>query len=111
MIELLIFLAIYLIIGFPILKEAVENIFHGELFDENFLMCVATIGAFIMGEYDEAVMVMVLYRVGEWLEDKAVDKNKDTYNTCRNDDCVEQTKRNFCDTNTAGRNWNHKNNC
>ncbi|MDO5441848.1 MAG: heavy metal translocating P-type ATPase, partial [Bacillota bacterium] len=78
MIEFIIFLAIYLIVGGGIVKEAIENVIHGEWFDENFLMCVATIGAFIMGEYSEAIIVMVLYRIGEWLEDKAVDKSRDS---------------------------------
>lgn len=76
--KLLIFLAIYLIVGGGIIKEAIENIFHGEFFDENFLMFVATVGAFIMGEYSEAIIVMVLYRIGEWLEDRAVDKSRDS---------------------------------
>ncbi len=78
MIKLIIFLVIYLIIARNILKEAFENIIHGEVFDENFLMCVATIGSFVMGDYTEAIMVMVLYRIGEWLEDKAVDKSRDS---------------------------------
>ncbi len=78
MIKLIIWLVIYLIIAKNILKEAAENIIHGEIFDENFLMCVASIGSFIIGEYDEAVMVMLLYRIGEWLEDKAVDRSRDS---------------------------------
>lgn len=78
MLELIIWLVIYLIIARNILKEAIENIIHGEIFDENFLMCVASIGSFVMGEYHEAVMVMLLYRIGEWLEDKAVDRSRDS---------------------------------
>ena len=78
MLELVIWLALYLIIGWNILKEAAENIVHGEIFDENFLMCVASLGSFVMGEYHEAVMVMLLYRIGEWLEDRAVDKSRDS---------------------------------
>jgi len=69
--ELIICLALYLIIGGKILLQAARNIAHGIVFDENFLMVVATIGSFALGEYDEAVMVMVLYRIGEWLQDKA----------------------------------------
>ena len=78
MLELIIWLVIYIIIARNILKEAIENIIHGEIFDENFLMCVASIGSFVMGEYHEAVMVMLLYRIGEWLEDKAVDRSRDS---------------------------------
>lgn len=65
-------LVAYLVAGFEALKEAVENIFHGHVFDENFLMTVASIGAFCVGEYYEGVAVMVLYTVGEWLQGKAV---------------------------------------
>ena len=74
--EFLIFFVIYLAVGWRILLQAARNIAHGVIFDENFLMCVATIGSFALGEYDEAVMVMVLYRIGEWLQDKAVDKSR-----------------------------------
>ena len=65
-------LAAYLVAGFEVLREAVENIFRGHIFDENFLMTVASIGAFCVGEYHEGVAVMVLYTVGEWLQGKAV---------------------------------------
>ena len=66
----------YLLSGFSVLKEAVENIAHGEIFDENFLMTVASIGAFCIGEYPEAVAVMLLYELGEWLQDKAVGSSR-----------------------------------
>ena len=66
--EFAIFLVPYLIIGFSVIKEAIENIFHGEFFDENFLMTVATIGAFAIGEYPEAVLVMLLSQIGEMFE-------------------------------------------
>ena len=66
----------YLAVGWPVLKEAAENILHGELFDENFLMSVASIGAFCIGEYPEAVAVMLLYSIGEALQDKAVDRSR-----------------------------------
>ena len=65
------FLVPYLIIGFSVIREAVENIFHGEFFDENFLMTVATIGAFAIGEYPEAVFVMLLSQIGETFESMA----------------------------------------
>ena len=66
----------YLLAGFSVLKEAVENITHGEIFDENFLMTVASIGAFCIGKYPEAVAVMLLYEIGEWLQDKAVGSSR-----------------------------------
>lgn len=66
----------YLLAGFSVLKEAVENIAHGEIFDENFLMTVASIGAFCIGKYPEAVAVMLLYEIGEWLQDKAVGSSR-----------------------------------
>ena len=65
------FLVPYLIIGFSVIREAVENIFHGDFFDENFLMTVATIGAFAIGEYPEAVLVMLLSQIGETFESMA----------------------------------------
>ncbi|MEO2522169.1 heavy metal translocating P-type ATPase, partial [Enterococcus faecalis] len=57
-------------------KRAVTNIFRGEVFDENFLMSVATIGAFFIGEYPEAVAVMLFYQVGEWFQSAAVDQSR-----------------------------------
>ena len=68
----------YLLVGFGVLKEAVENILHGELFDENFLMSLASIGAIGIGEYGEAAAVMILYQLGEFLQDKAVDSSRDS---------------------------------
>lgn len=69
-------LAAYLLVGFDILQEAFSNILHGELFDENFLMTVASIGAICIGELPEAVLVMLLYRVGEYLQGLAVAKSR-----------------------------------
>jgi len=69
-------LAAYLIVGGDILWRAVKNIVHGEVFDENFLMSLATIGAFAIGEYPEAVAVMLFYQVGELFQDIAVDKSR-----------------------------------
>jgi Cd2+/Zn2+-exporting ATPase len=71
-VPLALFLAAYAILGFGVLREAVSNLFGGTVFDENFLMSVATIGAFVIGEYPEAVAVMLFYRVGEWFEHRAV---------------------------------------
>ena len=72
----IIFIVSYTIVGFDILKEAIENIFKGEVFDENFLMSVATIGAFIIGEFPEAVAVMLFYQIGELFQSYAVDKSR-----------------------------------
>ena len=66
----------YLIVGFEILKKAVRNIKRGKVFDENFLMSVATIGAFAIGEFPEAVAVMLFYQIGELFQDFAVDKSR-----------------------------------
>ncbi|MGM9573897.1 MAG: heavy metal translocating P-type ATPase [Hominicoprocola sp.] len=70
------FLAAYLAAGFGILKEAAENLVHGELFDETFLMALASIGAVCIGEYGEAAAVMILFQLGEFLQDKAVDSSR-----------------------------------
>ncbi len=72
---LYIFLVGYLIVGLPVVYSALKNIFKGNFFDENFLMSLATICAFFVNEYSEAVMVMLLYQVGELLQDMAVDNS------------------------------------
>lgn len=71
-----VFIISYLVVGFEILKKAVRNIFRGKVFDENFLMAVATIGAFAIGEFPEAVAVMLFYQVGELFQSYAVDKSR-----------------------------------
>ena len=71
-----IFIASYLIVGFEILRKAVRNIFRGKVFDENFLMAIATLGAFAIGEFPEAVAVMLFYQVGELFQSYAVDKSR-----------------------------------
>lgn len=71
-----IFILSYIIVGFEILKKAVRNIFRGKVFDENFLMVIATIGAFAIGEFPEAVAVMLFYQVGELFQSYAVDKSR-----------------------------------
>lgn len=68
----------YLIAGYDILIKALKNIIKGQVFDENFLMGIATIGAIGIKEYPEAVMVMVLYQIGEYLQDKAVEKSQNS---------------------------------
>ncbi len=71
-----IYLAIYLIISYDILIKAVKNISHGQVFDENFLMIVASIGAFAIQEFPEAVAVMLLYQIGEFFQNLAVGKSR-----------------------------------
>lgn len=71
-----IYILAYIIVGFEIIKEAVENIIKGKVFDENFLMTIATIGAFGIGEFPEAVAVMLFYQVGELFQSYAVDKSR-----------------------------------
>lgn len=70
------FIISYLIVGLSILKKAVRNIFRGKVFDENFLMAVATLGAFGVGEFPEAVAVMLFYQIGELFQSYAVDKSR-----------------------------------
>ena len=70
------FLIPYLIVGYRVLFKAVRNIANGKVFDENFLMAVASIGAFFVGDYPEAVVVMLFYQVGELFEDYAVGKSR-----------------------------------
>ncbi len=72
----LIYLVPYLVIGYDIIYKAVRNISHGQVFDENFLMMIATFGAFGVGEYSEAVAVMLFYQVGELFQGYAVGKSR-----------------------------------
>ena len=72
----IIFLVAYIIVGFEIVRKALRNIIRGKVFDENFLMTVATIGAFGIGEFPEAVAVMLFYQVGELFQSYAVDKSR-----------------------------------
>ena len=75
-VKIIFYAAAYLVIGGDIVFNAVRNVFHGEIFDENFLMAVATIGAFATGQYPEAVAVMLFYQVGEMFQDIAVDRSR-----------------------------------
>ncbi len=77
-IYMVLYFAAYLITGKDIVIGAVSNLLHGELMDESFLMSVASIGAILLGEYEEAVAIMILYQVGEKFEDYAVDKSRDS---------------------------------
>lgn len=75
-VKLLLFLVPYAIIGWDIIYKAIRNICHGQVFDENFLMCIATFGALGVGEYSEAVAVMLFYQVGELFQSYAVGKSR-----------------------------------
>ena len=75
-VELLIFLISYFIVGWDILSKAFKNIKNGQLFDENFLMTVATIGAFFLGEFPEGVAVMLFYQIGELFQSYAVSRSR-----------------------------------
>ena len=69
-------IAAYIILGLDVVRKAVINLFKGNALDENFLMAVASIGAFFIGEYTEAVGVMLFYRIGEYFEEKAVERSR-----------------------------------
>lgn len=99
-ISVILYVIAYLIIGFDVLKKAIRNIFHGEIFDENFLMLVATVGAVLIEEFPEAIAVMLLYQIGEKFQDIAVGKSRDAIkelvkikpevaNVKRNDEIVQ----------------------
>ena len=99
-IEIGLFIVAYVIIGGDVVKKAIVNILHGQVLDENFLMFIATIGAFIIGEYPEAVSVMLFYQVGEWFQSFAVNRSRksikdlmdirpDYANVLRNDEELE----------------------
>lgn len=74
--RLLVFMIPYLIIGYDILRKAVLGVVHGEVFDENFLMAAATVGAILLGEYMEGVAVMLFYQIGELFQSYAVGKSR-----------------------------------
>ncbi|HPS37996.1 MAG TPA: heavy metal translocating P-type ATPase [Candidatus Cloacimonadota bacterium] len=73
-------LSAYLLIGYRVLRTAVRNIFRGRFFDEHFLMSIATLGAMYLGEYTEAVAVMLLYEIGQYWEDRAVESSRKRIN-------------------------------
>ena len=75
-VRLVVFLVPYAVIGWDILWKAVRNISHGQVFDENFLMALATVGAFFTGEFPEAVAVMLFYQIGELFQNYAVGKSR-----------------------------------
>ena len=75
-VQVALFLVGYVAAGGDIVLKAAKNISHGQVFDENFLMTVATIGALLLGEYSEGIAVMLFYRVGEWFQSYAVSKSR-----------------------------------
>ncbi len=72
------FLTVYIVISHDILKNAVLNTIHGSMLDENFLMMIASIGAFVIGSYSEGVAVMLFYQIGEWFQSYAVGKSRNS---------------------------------
>lgn len=75
-IKIVMYLVCYIIIGLEIIIKSIKNILKGNIIEENFLMSIATIGAILIGEYKEAIIVMLFYQIGEFLQDYATDKSK-----------------------------------
>mgnify|MGYP000987937158 CR=1 FL=1 len=80
----ILFFTSFLISGYEVILKAIKNILHGNVFDENFLMTIATIGAFSIKQYPEAVAVMIFYDLGEYFEDKAVDHSRKSITSLMN---------------------------
>ena len=76
LVALFLFIAPFLVVGLDVVIKAVRNISHGQVFDENFLMLIATVGAFVVGEYEEGVAVMLFYQVGEFFQNIAVENSR-----------------------------------
>ena len=76
--QFIVFLIGYVIVGYDVVLKAIRNIGHGQMFDEHLLMVVATIGAFIVGEYPEGMAVMLFFQVGEWFERRAVGRTRES---------------------------------
>ena len=76
-VEMILFGATYIFIGYDVLWRAIRNILHGHVFDENFLMTIASLGAFVVGDFAEFAAVMVFYQIGEYFQDYAVDKSRE----------------------------------
>lgn len=79
-----VFLTAYFVIGWDVVWKAIRHIFHGKVFDENFLMTIATAGAFAIGEYPEAVVVMLFYQIGEMFQDYAVGRSRKSISSLMN---------------------------
>ena len=73
----IIYIISYILIGYDIILKALKHLFSKDMFDENLIMSIATIGAIIIGQYNESIAVLVLYKIGEILQDKAVDSSKE----------------------------------
>jgi Zn2+/Cd2+-exporting ATPase len=97
----------FILLGFDIILRALGNLFKGQVFDENFLMCIASIGAFAIGEHPEAAGVMLFYQIGEYFQDMAVDKSKksitnlmnirpDYANLLKNDEIIKTSPDSVC---------------
>lgn len=84
LLSVLLFVASYLVIGGEVIWIAIKNISRGEIFDENFLMSIATLGAFFIGEYPEAVAVMLFYQIGEMFQGYAVSKSRKSISSLMN---------------------------
>ena len=91
--KLVVALVAYFVIGYDVLWRAIRNIFHGQVFDENFLMTIATVGAFFIGEYPEAIAVMLFYQIGEAFQEAAVDKSRKSLADLMN---IRPDKANVC---------------
>ena len=91
--KLIVALAAYFVIGYDVLWRAIRNIFRGQVFDENFLMTIATVGAFFIREYPEAIAVMLFYQVGETFQEAAVDKSRKSIADLMN---IRPDKANVC---------------
>ena len=94
-----IFLICYIVVGWDIVWKAITNILHGQVFDENFLMTIATIGALVLGEHSEGVAVMLFYQVGEWFQSYAVSKSRKSIASL-----MDKTGR----TDSTGRNYSER---
>lgn len=79
------FVVSYIAVGFEVVKDAIEDLLHGNVFNECFLMSVASLGAFIIGEYSEGCAVMLLYSVGEFIHGAAINKSKKAIRTIENE--------------------------
>lgn len=91
--KLIVALAAYFVIGYDVLWRAIRNIFRGQVFDENFLMTIATVGALFIGEYPEAIAVMLFYQIGEAFQEAAVDKSRKSIADLMN---IRPDKANVC---------------
>ncbi|MBR2255433.1 MAG: heavy metal translocating P-type ATPase, partial [Candidatus Methanomethylophilaceae archaeon] len=76
LVQFAVFFAGYLIVGYDVILKAARNIGHGQVFDEHLLMVIATLGAFVIREFPEAMAVMLFFQIGEWFERKAVNRTR-----------------------------------